>query len=126
MHEDLVRMSDGELVELQDALHASPIGTVSPAIERLLKEIDEELDRRLPDANANTAEEVVTDAAQLPGELVDAVERASTGANNLAVNAGIGGVVGLLAAKLLNGSGGMGILAGVIAGAILRPFGSAS
>lgn len=123
MNENLVRLSDGELVEMQDSLRASPIGTISPAIRSLIKEINDELDRRLPGANENTAEEIVTAASQLPEDIANAVSEASSSASNLAVNAGIGGVVGWVAAKLLKGSGGMGVLAGVLAGAILRPFG---
>jgi len=117
--EDLIRMSDGELVDMQDKLNASPIGTLSPAVANLIAQIDAELDRRVPGADANTAEEIVTAASQLPGMIQEGVEASS----NLAVNAGIGGLIGYFGAKVLKGSGGMGALAGIIAGAVLKPFG---
>ena len=131
--EQLARMSDAELVEslrLVGGRLAQSVGTsLKSRLYQAATDISDELDRRLPDAGDNVAEQVVTAASQLPpaaanenipSTVVPAVVAAPE--KSTLLNAGVGAALGYVAARMLKRPAGLLVGLGAVAGAILKPI----
>jgi len=125
--DQLARMSDAELVEAVrltggQLIHNTGIWARG-ALVRAAAEMEAELDRRLPDGGAEVAEEVVTDAAQLPPGA--AVETPATGlvpaGGGMLVQAGAGAAGGWLLGRALGKKGVLMPIVGAVLGVIFRP-----
>ena len=128
--DQLARMSDAELVETLRIV-GSQLGEramlgVRGRLVEAAKELEGELDRRTPDSGDTVAEEVVTEASQLPPAAeVDAVALvtrpglSSPTVVNAVAGAGAGYVVSLVLKKRAKAL----VILGAVAGALLRPIG---
>lgn len=125
--EQLARMSDAELVEslrlVGSQLVESGWGQARSKLAQAASEMEAELNRRLPDGGAEVAEEVVTDAVQLPPAATVEDATVAPSEPSLLVNAGAGAVVGAIAGALLKKSKKAGAVVGGILGAIFKPIG---